>query len=829
MGKHIFRTLSAAAAIVVAVTAQSAWAQDADHGRISYSTDEALVLGQAEDDWSFAGINTLILEGDRVWADDSGAIELEFPAGYYVRLADGSEVEVQAMPPDGVIRGWVGSFYVQRLPGSRGDMTFDTGAARFTLDPGTVARFDVLTDGATTLSVTDGRVSVFTDDGQVLDIGRGYRTYIDPGLLPSAPERFSPDQDTFGAWNDTRINYIADATQPEPIRQTRTAAPIGTRDLDNYGEWVYVDNTQYWRPIYVKQYVPYRHGYWSHVPRHGYVWVGHYPFDYVTSHYGYWHYNRRHGWLWSYTPVYAPARVVSVYYGDVLFWAPATRYGYPVYGSHFDFTLGGFNFSLAFTSFAYSSHVFHHHHHHHYFARPLHRHIIHSQPRHARPQLWNHHNRSDLDYWQAVHRNTNIGEFRAEPERRVRGFTQSEHRGEARTVAANLQERRGRADFRTAADRRATPDRRTSTAAAQRVARAREIDSIRDRGERVTSPERRATERTERTAITRTPTIDRREERTVRVDRTPVARDRAVTRDQLTRDRTGRTIDSRREVRTLPTDRGVDSRTREGIDSRRERTTLPTDRSSNVRVDRGSERTLPTDRGIDRGRTQMPDRRESVGADRSRDTVSRPTDRGTARTLPTDRVRSQTRDQRSSAIDRSPRGADVSGRTLDPSRGLDRSQVSIDRSRPSVSRSDRPTTTDRRTSDARIAPDRPTRSQVFQPDRGPSREVMRTPPTSRVERPSAPSREPIVRDTSRGVNYRSPDPAPTTRSAPAPTRSSATSRGSAPSRSSAPSMRGNAPTAPTQRSISPSAPSTRGGARSAPSQSRVGNAPTRQR
>lgn len=770
MNKRIFRILSTCAALLFAITAQTGWAQSDDHGRISYSTDDALVLGEGEDEWSFAGINTLILEGDRVWADDSGAIELEFPAGYYIRLADGSEVEILSLPPEGLIRGWVGSFYVQRLDRSAGDLTFDTGAAQYTLDPGTVARFDVLTDGATTLSVHDGRVSVFTDDGQVMDIGRGYRTYIDPGLLPSSPERFRASDDTFDVWNNTRVSYLADYSEPEPIRSTRSAAPIGVRDLGNYGEWVYVDRSYYWRPTYITTYVPYRHGYWSYVPRHGYVWVGHYPFDYVTAHYGYWQYNSYYGWLWSYEPVYAPARVVSIYYGDVLFWAPATRYGYPVYGSHFDFALGGFRFSLAFTSFAYKHHVFKHHHYHdYYYAQPLHRHVINSQPRSARPYLWDHHRRRDLDYWEAVHRNTTIGEWRDEPAQRVRGFTESDRRGEARAVAANLQERRGRAEFRTdAASRRTVTGARTSTLAGQRVARARDIESITDRGMRVSPPVDRAPERTQRTE-TRTPVPDRGADRGIRVDRSP------VTREQVTRGDRGVVTQTRREVRTLPTDRGLDRRERAEVDTRRQ------------------ERALPSDRGIDR--IQVPDRRDSVRVDRS------PADRGITRTAPSDRM--QTRDARSSA---GTQGAARSGRTLDPSRGLDRSQVvGVDRSQLSAGTR--------------------TRTQIIRPDPG-SREIVRTPTVQRSDRYSTPSRVPTASESTRGMNYRSAPPAPTTRSIPAPTRSRDVSRGtSAPSRAApvAPSTRGNAPAAPSSRSVAPSAPASRGVDRGGVSRSDMGS------
>ena len=369
---------------VLALTLGSApvvFAQDVQHGRISYVDDDGLIRGNQDSDWSIAQLNSLVMPGDVIWADEKGVLEVEVSGGSFLRLADGSKIDVVSMPPSTHIKGWSGSFYIHRLRQSEGDFTFETPVGQIGVSSDSQVRIDVLEEGSTTLSVRWGSAIIRTSDGSATRVDSGSRVFIDPGYLPSAPVGFDRGQeDGFDTWNRERSRRIAQGASQPNIGTTGTyATPIGTYDLQEYGDWVRVDGNSYWKPTVVVNYVPYRVGSWSYVPNHGHVWVGHHPFTYITSHHGHWSHHHHHGWMWSYNRTYSPAYVASVRYGDDFIWAPLSPYGDAVYNTSSYFTAGGFHFSIGFSSYSnynylYSGHhsvfsLHHHHHikHHHYY------------------------------------------------------------------------------------------------------------------------------------------------------------------------------------------------------------------------------------------------------------------------------------------------------------------------------------------------------------------------------------------------------------------------------------------------------------------------------
>ncbi|MDX9971499.1 MAG: hypothetical protein RBU21_00775 [FCB group bacterium] len=330
-------------------------AESVVHGRVSYESGGGMVKGTADADWGFATVNTLVLPGDTLWADSGALLEAEFNGGTFLRLADQSKADVVGLPPNTVFKGWTGSFYVHRVARSTGNVLFQTPACQISVERDSQVRIDVLETGATTVTVRWGRATVGTDGGQGVTVSTAQRSFVDPGYLPSVPQRYDTSaEDDFDAWSRERARLVAVGEKAIPSTYRVTSAPLGTSDLANYGDWVYVDNTPYWRPTVVTNYVPYRQGIWSYTPGCGYVWVGDYPFSYVTSHYGRWNYNPGYGWLWGYTDVWGPAWVASVRCGPYFAWAPLDMHGYPVrYGSSvFDFgsfslTVGAGSYCLA--------------------------------------------------------------------------------------------------------------------------------------------------------------------------------------------------------------------------------------------------------------------------------------------------------------------------------------------------------------------------------------------------------------------------------------------------------------------------------------------------
>ena len=350
------------AVLVVAVLAAvAAGAQEFSmHARVSYDAGGTLVRGKAEGEWHHAPINTLVLPGDSLWVDKGGTMELEFPGGAFLRMADGSKGEIQGMPPSASVRGWQGSFYVQRLRRSTGEFVFYSPAAVITMEADSAARIDVLEDGNTTISVHWGQANVRTAEGGDVLLTEGERCWVDVGFLPSEATPFNKaETDAFDEWNRERATLLATGGVSVPKSVSIAPKTIGVDTLDRYGEWVHVDSSYYWRPTVVTEYVPYRYGSWSYVPAVGHTWVGSYPFCYVTSHYGRWRYHVSYGWIWGYDPVWSPAWVASVRCGDYFIWAPVGYDYHPVYQyGTARFTIGGVHFGVYGTSYVLASNLY---------------------------------------------------------------------------------------------------------------------------------------------------------------------------------------------------------------------------------------------------------------------------------------------------------------------------------------------------------------------------------------------------------------------------------------------------------------------------------------
>jgi hypothetical protein len=348
------------AGLVLALgAAVPASAETVMHGRVSYESGGGMVKGAADSDWGYATVNTLVLTGDTLWADQGALLEVEFNGGSFLRMADQSKADVSSLPPNAVFRAWTGSYYVQRVSRSSGNLLFQTPACQVSVDRDSHVRIDVVDTGATTVTVRWGRATVGTDKGQAVVASTAQRVFVDPGYLPSVPQGYNTSQeDDFDAWSRERARLVATGDQALPTTYRVTSAPMGTADLVNYGEWVYVDNTPYWRPTVTVDYVPYRHGIWSYTPGCGYVWVGDYPFGYVTSHYGRWCYRPSYGWLWSYSDAWSPAWVAAVRCGPYFAWTPLDPWNRPCVVGNSIYSYGGFTLSVGAGSYCLADNLF---------------------------------------------------------------------------------------------------------------------------------------------------------------------------------------------------------------------------------------------------------------------------------------------------------------------------------------------------------------------------------------------------------------------------------------------------------------------------------------
>ena len=337
---------------ILLTVATLASAQELMHARISFENGNSMVKGSDDADWSYATINTIVMPGDTLWVDKEGTLELEMSSGTFFRMADGSKADIVSLPPSGSVQLWTGSFYVQRINRSSGDIVLQTPVCKVSVDPDSQVRMDIIGNGATTVSVRWGRAVIRTEGGADVAVNRGERSYVDPGYLPSEPAPFDLSaEDDFDTWNRERGRLLAVGSDAVPPPVGIKSEPIGLYDLAPYGEWVYVDSAYYWRPTVVTDFVPYRYGHWSFIPGCGYNWVGDYPFSYVTCHYGRWRHHDSYGWLWTWRDTWSPAWVFGVRYGPDFVWCPLDPWDRPVYFGTDYFTVGGFRMGLGVSSY----------------------------------------------------------------------------------------------------------------------------------------------------------------------------------------------------------------------------------------------------------------------------------------------------------------------------------------------------------------------------------------------------------------------------------------------------------------------------------------------
>ena len=352
MTKPIEHATVVGMAFALVVLSAAAHAQEPLHARISFDSGGSMVRGSVDADWSYATTNTLVLPGDSLWVDKTGVMELELAGGSFLRMADGSKVDVLSLSPSAHLRAWTGSFCVQRIRRSTGNLLFEAPSCKVEISRDSQVRIDILGSGATTVTVRWGRADVRTDAGESVVVRTGLQCYIDPGFLPSEPRAFDRrEEDDFDAWCRDRARLLAVGSQTIPPPASIKTTTMGLADLSPYGEWVYVDSSYYWRPTVVVDFVPYRYGRWSYVNGCGYVWVGDYPFSYTTSHYGRWSYNDRHGWIWGYTDTWGPAWVATVRYGSNFLWCPLDPWDRPAYYGADYYSVGGLRFGMGASTY----------------------------------------------------------------------------------------------------------------------------------------------------------------------------------------------------------------------------------------------------------------------------------------------------------------------------------------------------------------------------------------------------------------------------------------------------------------------------------------------
>ena len=132
---------------------------------------------------------------------------------------------------------------------------------------------------------------------------RNYYTYLDD------PYYYDPER----RYNS--YNYVSDEIP-------------GLYDLDDYGDWRYVNDYGYsWHPRVETGWAPYQSGYWEMDYPYGLTWVSNEPWGYAPYHYGRWAYASNE-WFWvpestTAYPTYSPALTAFIPLGGSnVAWVP---------------------------------------------------------------------------------------------------------------------------------------------------------------------------------------------------------------------------------------------------------------------------------------------------------------------------------------------------------------------------------------------------------------------------------------------------------------------------------------------------------------------------
>jgi hypothetical protein len=345
------RSLRLAVAAGCLVAASGARAEVADE-RESYSyvrtldgraTLASLGRGPGED----ADLNSPLQQGDRITVEQNARVEVALADRNVVRLGGDTALQLSrvAFSADRDDRttqldldaGEIVLLVTEQALGDDLPELRTPGGTVFVHEPGNY-RIRADQGGAVELVVRDGYAELLTDSGStVVRTGEAAWTTGDrrrPVEVGSAGSRSELER-----WGDS-LDGSARSAEGRTIHVEPELAYAAT-PLADYGSWVNVDTSWYWRPRVAVGWRPYWQGRWSWTPS-GLTWVSNEPWGWVPYHYGTWSFLPGYGWVWRPGRVYSPAWVYWYVGTGWSGWCP-TGYYTDYYRSRWS---GGFRFGV---------------------------------------------------------------------------------------------------------------------------------------------------------------------------------------------------------------------------------------------------------------------------------------------------------------------------------------------------------------------------------------------------------------------------------------------------------------------------------------------------
>lgn len=271
-------------------------------------------------------------EGDVVESRGRGVLQLG--DGTRIAFANATKFQVAALFTDRkgerqvLLRLDYGRIRIMMGSESDARIRIDTPSGTVALADGASASCEVDREHSVQVRVHRGRARFRNEaDRTTLTAGERLTVYGNQDRLDRVRSFNTYDADPFDEWC---VDYLRARRSAHSEHIPREISSYSD-DLDDNGDWIYVDDTSSWcwRPRGVSvEWRPYWQGRWGAYAG-GMTWISDEPWGYVTHHHGRWGWGARYGWYWIPGVYYSPAWVAWNTYDTFFGWAPLGYWNAP--------------------------------------------------------------------------------------------------------------------------------------------------------------------------------------------------------------------------------------------------------------------------------------------------------------------------------------------------------------------------------------------------------------------------------------------------------------------------------------------------------------------
>jgi len=350
LGAALLATAGLALAVPALLVAQSSDDERESYSYVRTLEGGAVLSSDSRESSVDAELHEPLLQGDLVTVESGARVELVLADRSLLRVAGGSSVRLTrvAFSADRDDR-------TTRLDLDGGEILLTVGddalgdelpeirtplATVYVHEPG-IYRVEV--DGnSLELVVREGYAELLTDRGSTVVRG-GESAWTTGDRSQRVEVAAAGPEDALELWGEDLERDVQAASSRELRVEPELA--YAAAPLANYGSWVNVDTSWYWRPRVSVGWRPYWDGRWAWTPS-GLTWVSYEPWGWVPYHYGTWTFLPHYGWAWRPGYVYSPAWVYWNIGPTWTGWCPTGYYTdyYRPYGHH-DFRFGIYGWS----------------------------------------------------------------------------------------------------------------------------------------------------------------------------------------------------------------------------------------------------------------------------------------------------------------------------------------------------------------------------------------------------------------------------------------------------------------------------------------------------